>query len=133
VDLARRLVTRANASAELTRLEVGVKTADAFLRLATAQETVRAARANVERQQVFSNAVATLVRNQLRPGADDSRAQAEMALARIQLIQAEQAERRLSIQVARFSRSWADRIFLESMSRQPIPSVGPVRRRAARI
>ena len=92
VDLARRLVTRANASAELTRLEVGVKTADAFLRLATAQETVRAARANVERQQVFSNAVATLVRNQLRPGADDSRAQAEMALARIQLIQAEQAE-----------------------------------------
>jgi outer membrane protein TolC len=32
------------------------------------------------------------VRNQLRPGADDSRAQAELALARIQLIQAEQAE-----------------------------------------
>jgi outer membrane protein len=92
VDLARSLVTRANANAELTRLEVGVKTAEAFLRLASAQETVRAARANVERQQVFSNAVATLVKNQLRPGADDSRAQAEMALARIQLIQAEQAE-----------------------------------------
>jgi outer membrane protein len=92
VDLARSLVTRANANAELTRLEVGVKTAEAFLRLASAQETVRAARANVERQQVFSNAVATLVTNQLRPGADDSRAQAEMALARIQLIQAEQAE-----------------------------------------
>jgi outer membrane protein len=92
VDLARSLVTRANANAELTRLEVGVRTAEAFLRLASAQETVRAARANVERQQVFSNAVATLVKNQLRPGADDSRAQAEMALARIQLIQAEQAE-----------------------------------------
>lgn len=92
VDLARSLVTRASASAELTRLDVGVKTADAFLRLASAQETVRAARANVERQQVFANAVATLVKNQLRPGADDSRAQAEMALARIQLIQAEQAE-----------------------------------------
>jgi outer membrane protein len=92
VDLARSLVTRANANAELTRLEVGVKTAEAFLRLASAQETVRAARANVERQQVFSNAVATLVKNQLRPGADDSRAQAEIALARIQLIQAEQAE-----------------------------------------
>ena len=92
VDLARSLVARANAGAELTRLEVGVKTADAFLRLAAAQETVRAARANVERQQVFANSVATLVKNQLRPGADDSRAQAEMALARIQLIQAEQAE-----------------------------------------
>jgi outer membrane protein len=33
-----------------------------------------------------------LVKNELRPGADDSRAQAELALARIQVIQAEQAE-----------------------------------------
>lgn len=93
VDLASALVTRASADADLTRLEVGVRTADAFLRLAAAQETVRAARANVERQEVFANAVAVLVKNQLRPGADDSRAQAELALARIQLIQAQQAER----------------------------------------
>jgi outer membrane protein TolC len=92
VDLARTLVTRANAAAELTRLDIGVRTADAFLRLAAAQETVRAARANVERQQVFANSVAALVKNQLRPGADDSRSQAELALSRIQLIQAEQAE-----------------------------------------
>jgi outer membrane protein TolC len=92
VDLARAQVTRASASADLTRLDVGVRTADAFLRLAAAQETVRAARANVERQQVFANSVGALVKNQLRPGADDSRAQAELALARIQLIQAEQAE-----------------------------------------
>jgi outer membrane protein len=92
VDLARILVTRATAGAELTRLEVGVRTADAFLRLAAAQETVRAARANLERQQVFASSVAALVKNQLRPGADDSRAQAELAFARIQVIQAEQAE-----------------------------------------
>jgi outer membrane protein len=92
VDLARTLVSRANADAALTRLDVGVKTADAFLRLAAAQETVRAARANVERQEVFANSVATLVKNELRPGADDSRAQAELALARIQLVHAEQAE-----------------------------------------
>ena len=43
MDLARTLVTRANAETEFTRLDVGVKTADAFLRLAAAQETVRAA------------------------------------------------------------------------------------------
>ena len=92
VDLARAQLTRASASAELTQLDVGVRTADAFLRVAAAQETVRAARANVERQQVFADAVAVLVKNQLRPGADDSRAQAELALARIQWIQAEQAE-----------------------------------------
>jgi len=92
VDVARAQVTRARAGAELTRLEIGINTGDAFLRLAAAQESVRAARANVERQEVFANAVAVRVKNQLRPGADDSRAQAELALARIQLIQAEQAE-----------------------------------------
>jgi outer membrane protein TolC len=92
VDVARAQVTRARAGAELTKLEIGIATADAFLRLATAQETVRAARANVARQEVFANAVSVRVKNQLRPGADDSRAQAELALARIQLIQAEQAE-----------------------------------------
>jgi outer membrane protein TolC len=92
VGLAEAQVTRARAGADLTQLDVGVRTADAFLRLAAAQETVRAACANVERQEVFANAVAVLVKNQLRPGADDSRAQAELALARIQLIQAEQAE-----------------------------------------
>lgn len=92
VDLARTQVARANAEMELTRLDVSVKTAEAFVRLAAAQETVRAARAHVERQEVFANSVAVLVKNELRAGADDSRAQAELALARIQLIQAEQAE-----------------------------------------
>jgi outer membrane protein TolC len=92
VGVASAHVTRARAGAELTRLEIGASTADAFLRLAAAQETLRAARANVERQDVFANAVAVRVKNQLRPGADDSRAQAELALARIQVIQAEQVE-----------------------------------------
>lgn len=92
LDLARSLVTRVTAAAELTRIDVAVRTAEAFLRLAAAQETVRAARANVARQEVFANALAVLVKNQLRAGADDSRAQAELALARIQVIQAEQAE-----------------------------------------
>lgn len=92
VNVARQLVARANAGAELTRLEVAVKTAEAFLRLAAAEETIKAARKNVERQQIFGNAVGVMVRNQLRPGADDSRAQTELALANIQLIQAEQAE-----------------------------------------
>jgi outer membrane protein TolC len=92
LGFAEAQVTRARAGADLTQLDIGVRTADAFLQVAAAQETVRAARANVERQEVFANAVAALVRAQLRPGADDSRAQAELALARIQLIQAEQAE-----------------------------------------
>jgi outer membrane protein len=102
VDLARAHVTRARAGVALTRLEVGVSAADAFLRLAEAQETVRAARGNLERQEVFARAVAVRVQNQLRPGADDSRAQAELALARIQLIQAEQAEQVARVGLARW-------------------------------
>ncbi|MBI2150099.1 MAG: TolC family protein [Acidobacteria bacterium] len=92
VDLARAQVNRANAGAEITRLDVGLRAADAFLRLAAAQETVRAARANVQRMDVLTNSVAVLVQNQLRPGADESRTRAELAVARIQVIQAEQAE-----------------------------------------
>lgn len=92
IEVVRYQVARATAGADLTRLDVGVRTADAFLHLAAAQETAKAARANVDRMEVFANSVAVLVKNQLRAGADDSRAQAELAVARIQLVQAEQAE-----------------------------------------
>jgi outer membrane protein TolC len=92
VEAARAQVERAGAGLGVTTLDIGVKAADAFLRLAAAQETVRAARVNVDRTEVFLNSVSVLVRNQLRPGADESRARAELAAARIQLIQAEQSE-----------------------------------------
>jgi outer membrane protein TolC len=92
VEAASAQVGRAGAGLGVATLDVGVKAADAFLRLAAAQETVRAARVNVDRTEVFLNSVSVLVQNQLRPGADESRARAELAAARIQLIQAEQAE-----------------------------------------
>jgi outer membrane protein TolC len=56
-----------------------------------AQETVRAAQAGVDRADVLSRTIGALVNAQLRPGADASRAQAELAAARTQLIQAQQA------------------------------------------
>jgi outer membrane protein TolC len=92
VAAAESQVGRAGAAAAMTKLDVAVKAGDAFLRLAAAEETVRAARANVERNEVLANTVSVLVRNELRPGADESRARAELAAARIQLIQAEQNE-----------------------------------------
>jgi outer membrane protein TolC len=92
VDHTRAQLARATAGAELTRLEVAIRAAEAFLVLAAAEETVRAAHANVERQRVFAESVGALVRNELRAGADESRAQAELAAARVQLAQAEQAE-----------------------------------------
>src|SRR5262249_31442589 len=61
-----------------------------LLTVLASDETVNAARANVDRLQVFSNSVRTLVQNQLRPAADQSRADAELAIARNQLSQAVQ-------------------------------------------
>jgi outer membrane protein len=75
----------------VTRLQVSTGAADAFLTLAAAEQTVVAARAGVERARVLNEVIETLVRNQLRPGADASRSNAELALARTQEINAEQA------------------------------------------
>ena len=74
-----------------TEFEVAVATADAYLTLAAAQETVRAAQAGVDRADVLLRTITALVNAQLRPGADASRAEAELAAARTQLIQAQQA------------------------------------------
>jgi outer membrane protein TolC len=62
------------------------------LTVVVAQRTRQAAQADVDRRQVFSNAVHVLVDKQLKPGVDASRADAELAAARNQLIRAEQAE-----------------------------------------
>ncbi len=90
VDLAKAQSKQAVAMETLTRLDVSAAAADAFLTLLAAEQTVRAARANVERTETFAKSVGVLVENQLRPGVDVSRAEAELAAANNQLIQAEQ-------------------------------------------
>ncbi|HEX4950415.1 MAG TPA: TolC family protein [Blastocatellia bacterium] len=90
VELARATSQQANAQIAVTRLDVAATAADAFLACLASDQTVRAAQANVERMMIFSQAVHVLVDNQLRPGADASRTDAELAAARNQLIQAEQ-------------------------------------------
>jgi outer membrane protein len=90
VDLARATASQAAASVEVTRLDVATSAADTFLGLIATQQAASAARANVDRLETFANSVHVLVDNQLRAGADASRADAEVAAARIQLIQAEE-------------------------------------------
>ncbi|HMB28521.1 MAG TPA: TolC family protein [Blastocatellia bacterium] len=90
VDLARATRKQAGAGVEVTRLDVAYAAADAFLGVIANEQIVRAAQANVERMEVFAKAVRTLVDNELRPGVDASRANAELASARNQLIQAQQ-------------------------------------------
>jgi outer membrane protein TolC len=90
VDVARAQTELAKNQTALTELDVASAAADAFLTVLAADESVQAIRANVDRLQVFADNVRTLVQNQLRPGADQSRAEAELAVAKNQLSQAVQ-------------------------------------------
>jgi outer membrane protein len=92
VSAATASRTRSEATLKRTQFDVAVTTADAYLTLAAAQETVRAAQAGADRAQVLVQTVQAQANAQLRPGADASRAEAELAAARTQLVQAEQAE-----------------------------------------
>jgi outer membrane protein len=96
VDVAKAGRDRTAADVNVTKLQVASAAADAFLTVAAAQQTVVAARAGVERARVLSQVIDTLAANELRPGADASRAKAELALAQTQQIDAEQ-----SVDVAR--------------------------------
>ncbi len=90
VRVAEAQQARAEAGRELTEYEVSVSAAEAFVQAAAASRAVDAAKATVERMQVFERAVGVLVENELRPGADASRARAELAQAHSELILAQQ-------------------------------------------
>jgi outer membrane protein TolC len=82
---------QAEAALNRTRYEISVATADAFLTVIAARETAQSARAAVANWQTLQRSIHALVDAQLRPGADESRVSAEMALAQTQVAQAEQA------------------------------------------
>lgn len=87
---------QAQATLNRTRYDVSVAAADAFLTVIAARQTAQAAREAVQSWQILLRSIHALVGAQLRPGADESRVTAELAVARTQLDQAEQA-----IEVAR--------------------------------
>ncbi len=91
VGVAESARNQAKAEVEVTRFQVEAAAADAFLTLLAGEQTVVPARAAVERARVLDQVVEALARNDLRPGADASRSRAELALARTQLVQAEEA------------------------------------------
>ena len=82
---------QSEATLKRTEFEIATATADSYLTLAAAQQTVRAAQAGVDRAETLLRTINAVVNAQLRPGADSSRAEAELAAARTQLIQARQA------------------------------------------
>ncbi len=89
VEVARQGSDAAKQAAVLTQLQVSANAGSAFFDLAAAEQLVVVARANVERYESFAKVVHVLVDNTLRPGADATQADAQLALARNQLIQAE--------------------------------------------
>jgi len=87
---------RAQATLYRTQFDVSVASADGFLTVLAAEQTANAARAAVDMWQILLRSIHALVAAELRPGADESRVRAEMAVVETQLAQAEQA-----IEVAR--------------------------------
>jgi outer membrane protein len=91
VRSAEAAVARARASEGLTRLEVETAVGVGFLAVVQAEQAVTAAQADVERRTLLALAATTLADNQLRPGAEASRAGAELAAAQTRSILARQA------------------------------------------
>jgi outer membrane protein len=81
---------QAAAVVNISKFEAAAAAADAFFALLAAEQAVQSVRANVARAETLVQSVEVLVKNELRPGADFSRAQAELAFAKSQLIQAEE-------------------------------------------
>jgi outer membrane protein TolC len=122
-NVAAAQASRAQSQATLkrTQYDVAVATADAFLTLAAAQETVIAARAGVERGETVVKTIRALVNAELRPGADASRADAELAAARTQLIQAEQTVAVAKATVTRFTGGEPEQLAVAAPSLAQLP------------
>jgi len=103
VEAAEAARAQTEAARKRTRFEIAAATADAFLTLAAAQQTVEAARAGVVRAEALKKITGALVTSELRPGADQSRAEAELAAARTLMIQTQQSVAVARASLAQFS------------------------------
>jgi outer membrane protein len=121
VDVALAGRTQATATTDAQRLEVAYQAADAFLLELEAEGAVRAVAANVQRAEVLVAATKPLVVQNLRPGVDEARAEAEFANAQTQLARAEQTR-----EVRRAELAEALGHAGAPVDAQPGPLLGPV-------
>jgi outer membrane protein TolC len=91
VEIANAARAQSEAAVKRTQFEVAVAAADAYLTLVAAEQMAQAARAGLDSGAEVIQSIRAQVRAELRPGADLSRAEAELASARTQFIQARQA------------------------------------------
>src|SRR2546427_2703709 len=84
VSAATAAKTRSDATLKRTQFDVAAAAADAYLTLAAAQETVRAAQAGADRAEVLVRNGRAFTDAQVRPGGELSRAEAGLAAAQTQ-------------------------------------------------
>ena len=126
IDVALAAEGEAEAATSARRLEVAYAVADAYLGVLAAGEAIKAARANAERAQVFGAVVKTLVAQDLRPGADAARADAELGAAKIQLARALQGEEVRAAQLSEAMGSAEQRVTVVAAGLlDPVPAQGP--------
>lgn len=123
VDAATARRAQSEATLKRTEYEIAVAAADSYLSLAAAEQTVAAARAAIDRSQTVLQTTRAQVNAELRPGADAARADAELAAARTQLAQAEQAVAIARANLARFIGS--DPAQIAIVAPQSPPPVSP--------
>jgi outer membrane protein len=93
---------KAAATGKRTQLEVSTAAADAYLTVVVAGQAKQAAQAAVENWDTLRQSVHALTSAQLRPGADESRIEAEKAVAGTQLALAEEALEMSQATLAKF-------------------------------
>jgi outer membrane protein len=100
VMVARSQMSQANANMRLTELDIASAAADAYLTSVETAETIKAQEAVVERMRAYNLIVHTLVNKGLRPGVDASRADADLAAAKMSLIEAQSASQLAVVDLA---------------------------------
>jgi len=91
IDAAQADARAARVEATVSDLDLSYGAADRFIVVIARDEGMKAAHAGVDRARVFVTIVKAAVDQNLRPGADLSRAQAELSLAETALVRAESA------------------------------------------
>jgi outer membrane protein len=91
VESAGAARDRANATVQRSQLEVSGAAADAFLTVLAARQTENAAQVAVDNWETLRKSIHALAAAELRPGADESRIEAEKAAANTQLALATEA------------------------------------------
>ena len=131
VGQARSAEDKSQADLALTQLQVATAVGDRFLFALANGQAVLAAQANVDRWQAFALSIHTLVDNSLRPGADASRADAQIAKAKIQLYQAQQAQQSAVATLAALMGRAGTEIRLDSGRLLELPSLDSLPKLAA--